>query len=70
MGTAFTDIIDEGIDTGPLIEHKSLPLDLDQDYLNQLLALYQSAVPRLARIIEQTRGSGAYLGDCLMGHHR
>ena len=45
--------VDEGIDTGPLIEHESLPLDLDKDYLNQLLALYQSAVPRLARIIEQ-----------------
>jgi len=58
-GYSIHDIIDEGIDTGPLIEHESLPLDLNQDYLNQLLALYQSAVPRLARIIEQREAAGA-----------
>ena len=57
-GYSIHDIIDEGIDTGPLIEHESLPLDLNQDYLNQLLALYQSAVPRLARIIEQREAAG------------
>ena len=58
-GYSIHDIIDEGIDTGPVIDYEILPLDLNRDYLGQLLALYEHAVPRLARIIEQREAAGA-----------
>ena len=58
-GYSIHDIIDEGIDTGPVIDYEILPLDLNRDYLGQLLALYEHAVPRLARIIKQREREGA-----------
>ena len=58
-GYSIHDIIDEGIDTGPVIDYEILPLDLNRDYLGQLLALYENAVPRLARIIKQREREGA-----------
>ena len=58
-GYSIHDIIDEGIDTGPVIDYEILPLDLNRDYLGQLLALYEHAVPRLSRIIKQREREGA-----------
>ena len=52
-GYTLHHIVDDGIDTGPVIERQTLPLDLNADYFSQLLALYRVAVPRLAIIIEQ-----------------
>ena len=52
-GYSIHDIVDAGIDTGPMIEDEVLPLDLNEDYFSQLVALYRKAVPRLAKIIEQ-----------------
>jgi methionyl-tRNA formyltransferase len=52
-GYTLHHIVDDGIDTGPVIERQTLPLDLNADYFSQLLALYRVAVPRLAVIIEQ-----------------
>ena len=52
-GYSIHDIVDAGIDTGPMIEGETLPLDLNEDYFSQLVALYRKAVPRLAKVIEQ-----------------
>lgn len=66
-------IVDEGIDTGPIISRQSLPLDLRLDYSTLLANLYREALPDLVDAIEQVqqgeslktrvpKGSGKYFG--------
>lgn len=57
-GYSIHDIVDAGIDTGPIIQRETLPLDRKKDYLSQLLTLYQEAVPALARVIDQREQEG------------
>lgn len=53
-------IVDEGVDTGPMIVREARPLALNSDYFSQLLTLYRLAVPRLAVVIDRiTKGKSA-----------
>jgi len=58
-GFTVHQIVDEGIDTGPIVSRKSLPLDLGLDYSTLLANLYQEALPELIGSIERVQQTGS-----------
>jgi len=57
-GFTVHQIIDQGIDTGPILARRSYPLDLRLDYSTLLANLYRLALPVLVGAIEQIQRGG------------